>query len=78
LPGSGGVVLGAGANAADNSISFNSGFGINLPATSGYSQNTLNANAGPDMLLAPVPGPHPTSGFHNLCSGIAGPAPTCP
>jgi hypothetical protein len=78
LPLSGGAVLAAGSNATDNAISFNFGFGINLPATAGYSQNTLNANIGPDMLLAPVFGPHPTSGFMNLCTGIPGPAPTCP
>lgn len=78
LPASGGAIVGDGGNVTDNSISFNTGFGLNLPATSGYSQNTLNANApGPDMLLAPVPGPHPTSGLMNLCSGVPGPAPTC-
>jgi hypothetical protein len=78
LPASGGAIVGAGGNVTGNSISFNGGFGLNLPATSGYSQNTLNANLGPDMLLFPVFGPHPTSGFMNLCTGIPGPAPTCP
>jgi hypothetical protein len=48
-----------------------------LPANAGYSQNTLNVNAGLDVLTLP-PGPHPTSGFMNLCSGIPGPAPLCP
>jgi hypothetical protein len=77
LAASGGAIVGAGSNVTDNSISFNSGFGLNLPATAGYSQNTLNANLGLDVLAIP-PGPHPTSGFMNLCTGIPGPAPTCP
>jgi len=79
VPGSGGVSVADGSTVNDNSISFNGGFGLTLPLTSGYSQNTLNANGpggfGPDVLSG---GPHPTSGFMNLCSGIPGPAPTCP
>jgi hypothetical protein len=78
LPASGGVIVGDGSNVTDNSISFNAGFGLSLSMFSGYSQNTLNMNAGPDMLLIPVFGPHPTSGFMNLCTGVPGPAPTCP
>jgi hypothetical protein len=37
-----------------------------------------HSNPGPDVVLSPAPGPHPTSGFMNLCSGIPGPAPSCP
>jgi hypothetical protein len=74
-PASGGVVVGAGANVTGNGISFNTGFGLTLPLVSGYSQNTFMANGPLDVVSG---GPHPTSGFMNLCSGIPGPAPTCP
>lgn len=76
-PGSGGVVVGPGSNVSENSISFNTGFGLMAPVTAGFSQNTLNLNGGLDVLAVP-PGPHPSSGFMNLCSGIPGPAPLCP
>jgi hypothetical protein len=78
LVGHGGASVADGSNVVGNTISFNTGFGLTLPATAAYSQNSLNANGGPDMLLSPVPGAHPTSGFMNLCSGVVGPAPTCP
>jgi hypothetical protein len=79
-PTGGGVFAGPGSNVTDNSISFNINFGLILPITSGYSQNTLNANnPGPDVVLSPAPGPHPTSGYMNLCSGQPGPHPiNCP
>jgi hypothetical protein len=86
LPASGGASVGDGGNVTDNSISFNSGFGLSISVFSGYSQNTLNCNGpgfvpvcfvGPDVI--PVGGPgHPTSGFMNLCSGVPGPAILCP
>jgi hypothetical protein len=76
--GSGGAIVGDGGSVIGNSISFNSVFGLRLPSTTGYSQNTLNANGAADVVLSPLPGPHPTSGFMNLCSGMPGPAPTCP
>lgn len=77
LVGSGGAVVGPGGNVTDNSISFNNFFGLTISVLSGYSQNTLNANAGPDEI--PVGGlVHPTSFMHNLCSGVVGPAVTCP
>ena len=77
LAGSGGATVAAGSTVNDNSISFNTGFGLTLPVTSGYRQNTLNANGPLDVVAVP-PGPHPTSGAANLCSGVPGPAPTCP
>jgi hypothetical protein len=77
IPASGGAVVGAGSNVTDNTISFNAGFGLMLPPTAGYSQNTLNANGPLDVINVP-PGPHPTSGFMNLCTGIPGPGPFCP
>jgi hypothetical protein len=72
---SGGVTVFDGSNVTDNSISYNTGFGLTLPLTAGYSQNTFNANGPLDVVSG---GPHPTSGFNNLCSGVAGPALTCP
>jgi hypothetical protein len=81
LPASGGAIVGPGGNVTDNSISFNLNFGLTISVFSAYSQNNLQANGfggvGPNEI--PVGGPiHPTSGFHNLCQGIVGPAPTCP
>jgi parallel beta-helix repeat protein len=76
--GGGGASVADGSNVVGNTISFNTGFGLTLPATAAYSQNSLHGNSGPDMLLSPLPGPHPSSGFMNLCSGAPGPAPTCP
>ncbi len=80
LVASGGAVVGPGSNVTDNSISFNTGFGLTIPVTSSYSQNTLNLNGlpiiGPNVIAVPA-GPHPTSGFMNLCNGVVGPAPTC-
>jgi hypothetical protein len=77
LPASGGAVVGDGSNVTDNSISFNTGFGLMLTPLSGYSQNTFNANGPLDVINLP-PGPHPTSGFMNLCTGLPGPSPSCP
>ena len=76
-PASGGIVVGAGANVSENSIFLNNGFGLNLPVTAAYSQNTL-LNNGPVNVVAIPAGAHPTSGFMNLCNGVVGPAPTCP
>lgn len=70
-PASGGVSVGEGSSVTDNVISFNlGGFGLSIPTTSGYSQNTLTFNGfGIDVFVLPFP-PHPTSGFMNLCSGF--------
>jgi hypothetical protein len=73
---SGGVTVADGSNVTENSISFNAGFGLTLPVTAGYSQNTFSVNGG--GLVDVASPPHPTAGFMNLCSGIPGPTPTCP
>ena len=51
------------------------GFGLRC----GCLHNRFDANGpgGPDVLPLLAPG-HPTSGFMNLCSGVPGPAPSCP
>lgn len=70
VPISGGVTVAAGSTVHANSISFNMGFGLTLPPTSGYTNNTISGNgtplfAGPDVITPPsLTGP-----FGNNCSG---------
>jgi hypothetical protein len=64
--GSGGVTVAPGSNVSDNAISYNFGYGLTLPVTSGYRGNTFFANGGPDV----IPAVHPTRAFQNLCSGV--------
>jgi hypothetical protein len=77
--GGGGIATFAGSTVNDNAVSDNIGYGLALPITAGYSNNTFNANGpgGPDVVpFAPA---HPTAGFFNLCSGLPGPVPfLCP
>jgi parallel beta-helix repeat protein len=73
------VRVGQGSSVTDNAFSF--GGPLMLPLTASYSRNTFNDNlwtSGPLDVVAEPPGAHPTSGLQNLCSGVLGPAPTCP
>lgn len=87
--GNGGVTVGPGSSVDHNSIAFNTGVGLVIAPTAGWTGNTLDANTDQDMTLGlPIGGPaslvpHPSSGFENLCSGAPAPVPapgpgTCP
>lgn len=70
VPGAGGVSVAAGSNVHANSISFNMGFGLILPPTAGYTNNTITGNGtplgfGPDVITPPSV----TGAFGNNCSG---------
>jgi hypothetical protein len=72
MPGAGGVTVAAGSTVHANSISYNTGFGLMLPATSGYTNNTITGNgmplgAGPDVITPP---PSVTGPIGNNCTGI--------
>ena len=73
VAGHGGVLVGPGSTVTANSISSNHGFGLTLPTTSGYTNNTLSGNGpggvGPDVITPPSL----TGAFGNNCSGVACP-----
>jgi hypothetical protein len=73
IAGHGGVLVGPGSTVTANTISSNHGFGLTLPTTSGYTNNTLSGNGpggvGPDVITPPSL----TGAFGNNCSGVACP-----
>jgi hypothetical protein len=80
VPGAGGVTVAAGSTVHSNSISYNQGFGLTIPVTSGYTNNTITGNGGPvppgagPNVIVPPPGPPTiTGGFGNNCGGAVCP-----
>ena len=67
VPGEGGVTVAAGSTVSGNSISYNTGFGLVLPApaTASYTNNTIVGNApGPNVVSPPTI----TGGAGNVCA----------
>ena len=80
LASNGGVTAGPGSTVHANSISFNFGVGLVLDPTTGWSNNTLNANTAQDVsqvvpIAVPAAAPHPSAPFDNFCSGAPAPTP---
>lgn len=66
--GSGAILSGPGSSFTSNSVSFNgTAPGLSIVVLSGYSNNTMTGNVGPEV----APGAHPTDAFFNICDGAA-------